>query len=364
MLLNIPGHSRHTKAIMQWTLLVLVLVLLIAANPSFSTMQAVRVLGGHQAAPGFQANSMAHSVAPRKTLYVDQLVLEMPPENRLKNRSATSRITSRIKRPTASLVIVGDIMLGRQVNIEMMDRDDFTWPFHQTVDALKDADLTLGNLEAPLVTNCPFASTGILFCAAPCAVEGLVWADIDGVSLANNHAHTYGDSGFEETVELLQEAGIKPITDNMMMLSDIDGLQIGVIGFDDSDTVLDLEQAIEATREASTQVDILIGMLHWGIEYQPEPNARQHEVGHALVDAGMDVIIGAHPHLIQPVEDYNGKPIFYSLGNFIFDQMWWQETRMGALVRLKLVKKPDGVIVDYEMAKVEIHDYGQPVVVE
>jgi len=82
------------------------------------------------------------------------------------------------------------------------------------------------------------------------------------------------------------------------------------------------------------------------------------------VDAGIDIIVGAHPHLIQPVEEYNGKPIFYSLGNFIFDQMWWQETRVGAVLHLELTKMPERVTLDYEMTQVEIHDYGQPVVVE
>ena len=83
-----------------------------------------------------------------------------------------------------------------------------------------------------------------------------------------------------------------------------------------------------------------------------------------MVDAGMDVIVGTHPHLIQPVEEYSGKLIFYSLGNFIFDQMWWQETKVGAILHLRLVKTPDGVTVSYELTRVEIRDYGQPVVMD
>jgi poly-gamma-glutamate capsule biosynthesis protein CapA/YwtB (metallophosphatase superfamily) len=266
--------------------------------------------------------------------------------------------------PAATVIIVGDIMLGRQVNIEMAKRGDYSWPFHQTSDLLTDADLTLGNLETPIVPGCPFSSEGMVFCAVPRSVEGLTWAGIDAVSLANNHANTYGKSGLDETLSSLQQAAVHPILGGTMIVRDIRGIRIGVLAFNDSDKVLDLDRAVSMTRASSRQVDILIGLLHWGVEYQAEPTSRQREVGHRLVDEGMDVIVGAHPHRVQPVEEYRGKLIAYSLGNFVFDQMWWEETRRGEVMRLRLTKTLDGVSVSHEMIGVEIHNYGQPAVTE
>jgi poly-gamma-glutamate synthesis protein (capsule biosynthesis protein) len=266
--------------------------------------------------------------------------------------------------PAATVIIVGDIMLGRQVNIEMAKRDDYSWPFHQISDLLRDADFSVGNLEAPIVSGCPFSSEGMIFCAVPRSAEGLAWAGIDGVSLANNHATTYGKSGLDETVSYLQQAGVQPILAGMMTVRTVNGIRIGVLSFNDSDTELDLDHAGSVTRASSLQVDILIGLLHWGVEYQAEPTPRQREVGHRLVDAGMDVIAGSHPHRTQPVEACHGKLIAYSLGNFVFDQMWWEETRRGEVMRLQLTKTLDGMTISYEMTRIEIFDYGQPAVTQ
>ncbi|MBN1429961.1 MAG: CapA family protein [Anaerolineae bacterium] len=357
MRLNILDHNpQHVKGVMQWLLIILVLVLLLAAYCISPVLFGDRT-DAEQDSHDTSFEPLLHSQSPGSKMEVAGSEMQSAIDSQA-DQAGQAGLT------TATLVIVGDIMLGRQVNIEMVKQDDFTWPFHQTIDMLKDADLTLGNLESPMVSGCPIADTGMLFCARPRAVEGLVWADIDGVSLANNHAHTYGEPGFEETVDILLEAGIDPVTADRLMVRDIAGIRIGVLGFEDSETALDLDQAVATIRESSSQVDVLIGLIHWGVEYQTGPNERQQEVGHALIDAGMDIVVGAHPHLIQPIETYNDKLIFYSLGNFIFDQMWWQETRIGAVIRLEIAKNWDDITIDYEMNRVEIHDYGQPTIVE
>lgn len=317
-------------------------------DPSSFSQTAARDTGS--------STSLVHAGHPLSEMRPGREAMNALPERR--------QLVSRIDRPaTATLTIVGDVMLGRQVGIEMAERDDYSWPFLQTSDLLMDADLTLGNLETPLVSGCPLSSEGMVFCAVPRSAEGLAWAGIDGVSLANNHAYTYSELGFEQTVDYLQRAGIEPIPAGVMAMREVNGIRIGILSFDDSSVLLDIDQAAAAVSEASHQVDVLIGLLHWGIEYQAEPNQRQREVAHALVDAGMDVIVGAHPHLIQPVEEYHGKLIIYSLGNFVFDQMWWEETRLGEVVRLILVETLDGVAVSYAMTQIEIYDYGQPAIV-
>jgi hypothetical protein len=278
---------------------------------------------------------------------------------------ANRQIASRLG-PTASaaLVIVGDVMLGRQVNIEMAKRGDYTWPFHETADLLQSADLTLANLETPVVSGCPFSDEGTVFCADPRAVEGLAWAGIDGVSLANNHAYTYKEAGLKETIDYLRQVGVEPIPAGTLMVREIDGIRIGAIAFNDSEAPLDLGQAAAAVNRASRQVDVLIGLVHWGQEYQAGPTARQREAGHVLIEAGLDIIAGAHPHWIQPVEEYQDGLIVYSLGNFVFDQTWSQETRLGEAIRLRLIRNASGIDVSYELIPIEIRGYGQPSVIQ
>jgi hypothetical protein len=261
-----------------------------------------------------------------------------------------------------SVVMVGDVMLGRMVNVTSIERGDFTWPFQETVDVLRAADLTIGNLETPVVTDCPPNEVSMLFCADPRAVEGLSWAGFDGMSLANNHRRDKEDAGVEETIGYLQAAGIDPFFDEMVMIREVRGLRVGVMGFEDVDRALNIEDVLPAVEAMAGQVDVLLGMMHWGYEYRPNQSWRQEHMGHALIDAGMDVVFGAHPHWVQPIEEYNGGLIFYSLGNFVFDQMWSEETRSGHIARLTLVVHPNPgeVEIDYEIIPVTIYDYGQP----
>jgi poly-gamma-glutamate synthesis protein (capsule biosynthesis protein) len=87
-------------------------------------------------------------------------------------------------------------------------------------------------------------------------------------------------------------------------------------------------------RDSKSKVDVLIVMVHWGIEYMPEPSATQKEIAHSLIDNGADVVVGNHPHWVQGYDTIDGKPIFYSLGNFVFDQAWSEETKSGLAIRL------------------------------
>ncbi len=258
------------------------------------------------------------------------------------------------------VVAVGDMMLGRMVNIGSLRRNDFTWPFQQTAAVLQDADLTLGNLEGAIVEGCPLDETANVFCADPRAVEGLVWAGFDGVSLANNHAHDRGDEGFSATIASLEEAGIAAIDDSAIMIRDVQSIRVGVIGLNDVSAPLDLPTVLSSVEDVAHIVDVLIGLVHWGDEYVAEPTARQREVGQALIDAGMHVVIGSHPHWVQPAESYRDGVIFYSLGNFIFDQMWSEATCQGEIVRLTLIVEGKQVRIDYQQIPVEILNFGQP----
>ncbi len=258
------------------------------------------------------------------------------------------------------IVAVGDVMMGRVVNRASLRENDFTWPFALTRDTLQGADLALGNLEAPLVQGCHVTSQGMHLCANPRAIEGPSWAGFDVLSLANNHAMDYDVAGFTDTTTALTNAGIAPVSAASPVLRTVKGLRIGVMAYMDVDRDLDIDAVRQQVAAEASQVDLLIGMIHWGYEYRPNAAPRQQELAHALIESGMRVIFGAHPHVIQPIEEYHGGLIFYSLGNFVFDQADEMDTRRGLMVRLTARRANGQVQVDYETIPILISGFGQP----
>lgn len=258
------------------------------------------------------------------------------------------------------IVVVGDVMMGRVVNRASLRENDFTWPFALTRDQISGADLALGNLEAPLVQGCHVTSQGLHLCANPRAVEGLSWAGFDVLGVANNHAMDYDVAGFTNTTSLLSGAGIDPVFAASPVQRTVKGLRIGIMAFMDVDRDLDVDAVRAQVAAQAAQVDVLIGMLHWGYEYRPNASPRQQELAHALIDSGMRVVIGAHPHVIQPIETYHNGLIFYSLGNFVFDQTDEMDTRRGLMIRLTLHREGDQVRAGYETIPILISGFGQP----
>jgi len=110
-------------------------------------------------------------------------------------------------------------------------------------------------------------------------------------------------------------------------------------------------------KENISKVDVLIVSLHWGAEYQKEPNTHQRQLARQAVDAGAKIVLGHHPHVTQPVESYGSGLIFYSLGNFVFDQPWSTETKKGQMTKIIFEGKD---IKSYELIPIYIHDFCQP----
>lgn len=256
-----------------------------------------------------------------------------------------------------TLIAVGDVMLGRSVNAKMRKLNDFKYPFLKTADFLKSADLTFANLESPFFDDCPTTNTGMIFCADSRAIEGLVFAGIDVVNLANNHLRNYGETGMKKTVELLNKDNLSIIglNDNLVQ-KEIRGTKFGFLGFDLTSGYQE-EKIIKTVQGNNSKVDVLIVSFHWGNEYAQKPSARQIELAHQIIDAGADLILGHHPHVIQPTEEYQGKLIVYSLGNFIFDQPWSEETKKGLV---GIFTFEDKRLISSEFKEVYIRDYSQP----
>ena len=137
----------------------------------------------------------------------------------------------------------------------------------------------------------------------------------------------------------MNQNNIKPITTNQIIT--INNTQIALIAFNDIPPyVNDINKLSEETlvnqiKEIRPKVDFLIITPHWGNEYQMA-SSRQKNLARLAIDSGADLIIGHHPHWVQEIEEYQGKLIYYSLGNFIFDQMWSEKTRQGIIAKITI----------------------------
>ncbi len=257
------------------------------------------------------------------------------------------------------LMAVGDVMLGRSVNAKMRSLNDFTYPFLKTASFLKSADLTFINLESPFYDDCPTTNEGMKFCADPKAIEGLIFSGVDIANLANNHIGNYGLEGINFTKQLLQENSIIPLEENLIIKT-IKGTKLGFLGFDLTSGYQE-EKILAVVKEAKPKVDLLIVSFHWGIEYAQEPTSRQIELAHRIVEAGADLILGHHPHVIQKTEDYLEGKIVYSFGNFIFDQPWSEVTKKGLVGVFTFENKK---LVKSEFKEIYIQNFCQPELIE
>lgn len=248
-------------------------------------------------------------------------------------------------------------MLGRSVRVQTLKSVDPTYPYRYVHELLSSADITLINLENPLTDPCPVTTTGMTFCAPTSAVEGLVFAGVDIVNLANNHTRNYGENGYESTKTVLNNRSILPSDTTDLAVVERNGLRFGFLGFDIITSWPDEQELQSRVKEADQQVNVLVVSFHRGVEYADEPSAKERRLLRSAVDAGADLVIGHHPHVVQPVEEYRGALIAYSLGNFIFDQMWSQETREGVVGRFTFM---DGMLSSFEFIPVYIEKVGQP----
>lgn len=276
------------------------------------------------------------------------------PISSLQSPTSFPRSLFTINYQSLSIIAVGDIMLGRECNVRMSQLKDYRYPFLKTADFTKNADLTFGNLETPITSDCRLTSVGMVFCAQKETLEGLKYAGFDLVSLTNNHASNQGTNGLAETKTLLNQQNIGYFDGDGKVLT-VKSTKIGFVGYNLLDKY-DQNQIVTKIKELKKTSDLVVLSLHWGNEYQKNPSNWQKELAHTLIDFGADLIIGHHPHVSQPVEEYNGKLIFYSLGNFVFDQPWSEETKKGQIAVLEIKDKK----VSYYLKDIYMKSLCQP----
>ncbi|MDO8638911.1 MAG: CapA family protein [Candidatus Daviesbacteria bacterium] len=264
------------------------------------------------------------------------------------------------------IIATGDIIPARYINFQTVKRNNFNWPYEKTFEVLKNADLTFANLESPLIKNCPVVSDGMVFCGDEKNIGGLKFAGIDLVNLANNHFGNYGKSGVDETIKSLKENNIAVTGLNGAQIIEIKGIKFAFLGYNDVGkeplvSSVSENKISKEISEAKKEADVAIVAFHWGAEYTAQPNQRQKDLAHLSIDSGADLIIGNHPHWIQPVEIYHNKFITYAHGNFIFDQFWSEKTLEGVIGKYTFYKNK---LIDVEFLPIQIDNFGQPAFLE
>jgi len=266
-----------------------------------------------------------------------------------------------------TLLVTGDVIPARGVNYYATARRDFLWPFRPTADYTKNADITYINLETPLFAGCPVVATATFtFCGDARFINGLTLMGAKVANLANNHLSNYGAEGITATDKLLQDHGIKSSGLGPVAVIDVRGIKFGFIGFNGVGRAIDREALRQGIARAREEADLVVVQFHWGKEYERQPMADPHvptpddpvSIGHDAIDWGADIVIGNHPHWYQGIEIYHGKLITYAHGNFVFDQMWSEETREGVIGTYTFYGTQ---LVAAKWKAYRIYDYGQPV---
>jgi len=277
------------------------------------------------------------------------------------------------------VLFAGDIMLSRLVENRMYVKDDFTFPFLKIGEFLSRADITFGNLESPISKRGELSGSKYSFRAEPKVIGGLELAGFDVLSLANNHIWDYGKEALEDTIYLLNFNGIDTVgagrderEANSPIVKEVRGEKIAFLAFTDLypenleargelagisdfklETLKDNIRRIKETGEAGA----VVVSFHSGEEYKPAPSEIKREKYRDIIEAGADLVVGHHPHVRQEIEKYMGGWIAYSLGNFVFDQDWSEETMQGLILEAMI---KNGEVISVRGIPIKINEDFQP----
>lgn len=254
--------------------------------------------------------------------------------------------------------MVGDIMLGRNVE-KVTNRQGQDYLFRNVESYFKNADYSTANFDHPVTANdeYPAQDKPILLRTDEQSVKTLKNLNFSVLNVANSHSMDYLEQGLNDTVKAFNQSKMDFVGmgENLEKASNINyqtvnGIKIATLGFTDTYTAYSAandndpgilpakpEIFIPLIQEAKEKANLVVVHAHWGEEYDTTPSPRQKGLAKAMADAGADIILGHHPHVLQPIDTYKNTVIFYSLGNFVFDQ-GWSASRESALVQYKLKK--------------------------
>lgn len=224
----------------------------------------------------------------------------------------------------------------------LMQSNSFSYPVEIIKDFLNGFDFSVGNLEGPINEKPKeFSDASMMFSFDKRVVDSLRLGNFKVVSLANNHTLNMERKGLEETKTILKDSGIgfsgDPIDCDADYIYQKDGVTFYSVNVTYPSNCSNKEIAdwIKGTKFYNPETFFVV-LVHWGTEYKTISSKEQESLAHDMIDAGADLIIGGHPHVVEEVEKYNNKLIFYSLGNFIFDQYFSKETQEGLTVGVEI----------------------------
>lgn len=270
--------------------------------------------------------------------------------------------TSAVAAPHATVIFGGDMMFDRSVRTAV-DEQGGDFLFNCIDGTLEGADLVVANLEGPITDNDSQsvgsqegAPDNYVFTFPPSTAVLLLKHHVEIVNLGNNHILNFGIDGVHSTIAALDAAGVQhfgdPLTQSVASTT-IKGVNLAFINYNEfaGGTAAATVEQIQIAR-LSGQVPVVYA--HWGIEYATTSPQYVHTLAHEFVDAGAAIVIGSHPHVVEDHETYKGVPIYYSLGNFIFDQYWDDTVDHGLLLSVSL--SPGGAGQIQEIPIVLQHD--------
>lgn len=256
------------------------------------------------------------------------------------------------------VLFVGDVMLGRHVET-LMNTEGVSYPFKGIRDELAKYSAVVGNFEASVPRpHIHTPNMGFKLAVSQDAIEALARAGFTHAGLANNHAYDFGKEGYDNARTSLAGADIEAagnptkVTADDVLYHTENGIIVAIIPVNAVHGTPAVETLRAVLRDTAEKSDIQVMFMHWGDEYRSSANESQRTLARTLIDAGADAIIGHHPHVVQNIEEYRGAPIFYSLGNCIFDQYWNENVQQGLAIALAV----DGDDIRYTLIPITSMD--------
>jgi poly-gamma-glutamate synthesis protein (capsule biosynthesis protein) len=257
----------------------------------------------------------------------------------------------------ARIIFVGDMFFDRQIRKIMYEKGN-DHPFSCISDFLKSADLVVGNLEGPITENASkslFSVVGshdnFIFTFPTVTAKLLADNNVKVVSIGNNHIGNFGKEGIKSTKQFLDDAGVGYFGglsgDEEILREHIGGYDISFVAYNEFGGQ-SADKVSEIIKEEKGNERKVVVFAHWGEEYI-DPPQRVKNAAKKFADAGADIIVGAHPHVILEDEIISGVPVYYSLGNFIFDQYWNEEVSTGLALEV-LIKGDEMEIVEHKVS--------------
>lgn len=246
-----------------------------------------------------------------------------------------------------SVIFTGDIMMARNVEF-LMKRNSPSYPFESlALKSLAEKPAIVGNFESAIAEqHTPTPANVLKFSTDRDNLTGLVEAGFTNLSLANNHSNDYGSFGFANTEAELIASGMSPFgfipnsTYETVSFLETPIGRVALIGFNDSDLRLDITLAKNELARVGATTDFQVVYIHWGEEYSTTHSVRQEKFAREFVASGADLIVGHHPHVVQDIGIIDEVPVFYSLGNYVFDQYFSTEVQEGLVLVLTFDSLP------------------------